>query len=127
LLDTNIVSYLFKGHTLGTVYRPLLVGHTLAICFMTEAEMFEGAYRAHWGSRRLARFEAILATFLYIPSSAGLSRRWGRVRTQRRRQPISTADAWLAAAALEHGCELVTHNPADFQGIAGLHIVTAAP
>ena len=48
LVDTNIVSYFFKGHTLATSYRPLLVGHTLAVCFMTEAELFEGAHRAHW-------------------------------------------------------------------------------
>jgi tRNA(fMet)-specific endonuclease VapC len=127
LLDTNIVSYILKGHSLAAAYGPLLAGHTLAICFMTEAEMFEGAYRARWGARRLARLEALLAKFLYIPSSADLSRRWGQVRTERRAQPVSTADAWIAAAALVHGCDLVTHNPSDFQGISGLSIVTAAP
>jgi len=127
LLDTNIVSYFFKGHTLATSYHPLLVGHTLAVCFMTEAELFEGAYRARWGAPRLARLEALLATFLYIPSSPDLSRRWGQVRTERRAQPISTADAWIAAASLVHGCDLVTHNPADFHGIAGLNIITALP
>jgi tRNA(fMet)-specific endonuclease VapC len=127
LLDTNIVSYFFKGHSLAAAYRPLRAGHTLAICFMTEAEMFEGAYRARWGARRLARLEALLATFLYIPSSPDLSRRWGQVRTERRAQPIGTADAWIAAAALVHGCDLVTHNTADFQGITGLSIITASP
>ena len=127
LLDTNIVSYLFKGHSLAAAYRSLLSGHTLAICFMTEAEMFEGAYRARWGARRLARLEGLLATFVYIPSSADLSRRWAQVRTERRAQPIGTADAWITAAALVHGCDLVTHNPSDFQGISGLSIVTAAP
>jgi len=126
-LDTNIVSYLFKGHSLAAAYRPFLLGHTLAICFMTEAELFEGAYRARWGARRFARLEALLATFLYIPSSPDMSRRWGQVRTERRAQPIGTADAWIAAAELIHGCDLVTHNPSDFQGIAGLNIVTTAP
>jgi tRNA(fMet)-specific endonuclease VapC len=127
LVDTNIVSYLFKGHALAATYRPLLAGHTLAICFMTEAELFEGAFRARWGTQRPARLEVLLATFLYIPSSADLSRRWGQVRAERRAQPIGTADAWIAAAALVHGCDLVTHNPSDFQGIAGLSILTAVP
>ena len=127
LLDTNVVSYIFKGHTLATAYRPFLIGLTLAVCFMTEAEMFEGAYRARWGARRLARLETLLATFLYIPSSADLSRRWGQVPTERRTQPIATADAWIAAAALVYGCDLVTHNPTDFQGITGLSVITAAP
>jgi predicted nucleic acid-binding protein len=83
LLDTNIVPYILKGHSLAAAYHSLLAGHILAVCFMTEAEMFEGAYRAGWGPRRLARLEALLGTFLYIPSSADLSRRWGRVRTER--------------------------------------------
>jgi len=112
---------------LGAAYRPHLTGHTLTICFMTEAELFEGAYRARWGATRLARLEVLLANFLYVPSSADLSRRWGQVRAERRSQPIGTADAWIAAAALVHGCDLVTHNPSDFQGIAGLSIVTIVP
>jgi predicted nucleic acid-binding protein len=56
-----------------------------------------------------------------------LSKRWGRVREQRKAQPISTADAWVAAAALLHGCDLVTHNPTDFAGLAGLNVITEAP
>ncbi|HTK76266.1 MAG TPA: PIN domain-containing protein [Gemmataceae bacterium] len=49
LLDTNIVSYLLKGHSLATRYRPHLVGHVLAVSFMTVAELYEGAVRAGWG------------------------------------------------------------------------------
>ena len=30
----------------------------------------------------------------------------------------------LTAAALVHGCPLITHNAADYQGIAGLVIIT---
>ena len=127
LLDTNIVSYLFKGHSLAAKYRPHLIGHTLAVCFITEAEMFEGAFRSQWGPRRIARLETLLNTFLYIPSSPDLCRRWAQVRTDRKTQPIGAADAWIAATALVHGCELVTHNPADFQGIAHLNVISEAP
>ena len=72
----------------------------------------------------MARLEGLLGTFLYIPSSQELSRRWGQVRTERQAQPIGAADAWIAAAALVHGCELVTHNSSDFQGIAGLTVIS---
>lgn len=44
----------------------------------------------------------------------------------RRKQPISTADAWIAATALSYDLKLVTHNPKDFRGIPGLRILTAA-
>ncbi len=41
LLDTNVVSYLFKGDTRALAYAPLLRGQRLAISFMTVAELFE--------------------------------------------------------------------------------------
>jgi predicted nucleic acid-binding protein len=37
LLDTNIVSYLMRGHTLAAAYQPLLAGETLAVSFATIA------------------------------------------------------------------------------------------
>jgi predicted nucleic acid-binding protein len=39
---------------------------------------------------------------------------------------IGTADAWNAATALMYGVAFVTHNPADYRGIAGLKIITEA-
>jgi tRNA(fMet)-specific endonuclease VapC len=127
VLDTNIVSYLLKGHSLAARYRPHLIGHTPAVCFMTVAELYEGAYRAGWSPGRLARLAMTLRACLKIPSDTVMCRRWAEIRVQRRRQPISTADAWIAAAALARGCELVTHNPSDFAGIPGLSIITEAP
>lgn len=50
LLDTNVVSYLMRGHALGRAYRPLLANHALAVSFMTVAELYEGAYRNNWGT-----------------------------------------------------------------------------
>jgi tRNA(fMet)-specific endonuclease VapC len=126
LLDTNIVSYLLKGHTLAEVYRPHLEGHGLAISFMTVAELFEGAFRARWGKRRQTALEAALHSYLVIPASPELCQQWGRVRSERRQQPISGEDAWIAATALVHDCPLVTHNAADFQGIAGLTVLSEA-
>ena len=124
VLDTNIVSYVLKGHTLAEAYRPHLEGHTLAISFMTVAELFEGAARARWAKRRRTALESSLWTYLVIPSSPELCRHWGEIRSERRRQPISGEDAWVAATALMLGCPLVTHNAADFEGIAGLVVLT---
>jgi tRNA(fMet)-specific endonuclease VapC len=126
LLDTNIVSYLMKGHSLAERYRPELQGYTLAVSFMTVAELYEGAFRARWGRRKLAQLAGVLRSYLVIPSSPDLCQRWGQVRCERRNQPISCEDAWIAATALIHGCDLVTHNAADFHGIAGLNVITAA-
>ena len=52
LLDTNIVSYLVRNDPLARLYRPHLANHALAISFMTLAELYEGAFRANWGSSK---------------------------------------------------------------------------
>ncbi len=58
LLDTNIVSYCFKGHTLAAVYRPFLLGHTLAICFMNQLRF--GGTTTFCSRRRFAHLRLIL-------------------------------------------------------------------
>jgi tRNA(fMet)-specific endonuclease VapC len=127
LLDTNIVSYLLKGHPLGARYLPHLRGYTLAVSFMTVAKLYEWGLQAGWGPGRFARLEMTLRNYLVIPSTPDLCRRWAEVRFQRRAQPIGVADAWIAATALLSACDLLTHNPSDFQGIAGLTLITEAP
>lgn len=124
LLDTNIVSYLFKGHSLAALYLPHLRGHTVAISFMTVAELYEWGFRARWGRPRFLRLEALLQGYLVIPSSPDLCRRWGEVRYERRSQPISVGDGWIAATALVNGLPLITHDAGDFAGLAGLTIIT---
>jgi predicted nucleic acid-binding protein len=127
LLDTNIVSYLLRGHPLAAHYRRHLVGHVLVVSFMTIAELYEGAKRASWGQSRWASLHALLSRMFIVQSGDLLCHRFADVRAMRRSQPISVADAWIAATALAHGIDLVTHNPTDFQSIAGLSIITESP
>jgi tRNA(fMet)-specific endonuclease VapC len=124
LLDTDVFSYLFKDHMLAEAYRPHLEEHILAISFMTVAELFQGAFWAGWGAKQTARLEARIKSYLVIPSSNAISRKWGEVRSIRRHQPISAEDAWIAATALEQDYPLVTHNARDFHGIPGLTTIT---
>lgn len=124
VLDTNIVSYLMKGHSVADEYRRHLEGKTLAISFMTVGELFEGAFRSGWGHDKLARLRETLRSYLVIPFSPRVCETWGSIRAQRSSQPISVDDAWIAATALAHDCALVTHNAEDFQDIPGLQVIT---
>lgn len=124
LLDTNIVSYLMKGHSVASEYRRHLEGKTLAISFMTVGELFEGAYRRGWDASKIERLKTEIKKYLVIPYSPHVCEIWGQIRAGRRSQPIASDDAWIAATALAYKCPLVTHNASDFSGIEDLSVIT---
>ena len=124
LLDTNIVAYRMRLDTRATLYAPHLVGHSLAISFMTVGEFIEGAERARWGRRRRALLNAELSQYTVVESDPDICRHWGELRAERRAQPIAVDDGWIAATARAKGWPLVTHNPRDFRNITGLHLIT---
>ena len=124
VVDTNVVSYLLKGDSRGRLYREHLAGKTLAVSFMTVAELYEWGYRRSWGEQRFRELEDDLGNYILIPHSEEVCRCWGRIRAARRHRPISVGDAWIAATAVTHGCPLVTHNPVDFKGVPGLSVMT---
>jgi len=124
LVDTNVVSYLFRGHSLGGPYLAHIKGRTAAVSFMTVGELYEGAYRANWSPARIAQLEAELRNYVVVPSSHPICVHWGQIRAERRTQPISPDDGWIAATARANGWPLLTHNPRDFAGISDLVVVS---
>ncbi len=128
LLDTNIVSIAFKPDSRFKSYTPHLRGKRLAVSFMTVAELYQWTVVRNWGDRRIAELERTLRSYIFLPVNVELCRLWGQVRGARRSvgRPISTQDAWIAAAALHHGIPLVTDNHGDFEGIDGLEVRTSA-
>ncbi len=124
LLDTNVVSYVFKGDTRARAYAPFLQGQRLAISFMTVAELFERAATRKWGKARIRQLEQTLARYLIIPVDVELCRLWGTLRAQQQAagRTMAPQDAWIAATALRHRLPLVTHNPSDFQHIPNLEV-----
>jgi tRNA(fMet)-specific endonuclease VapC len=128
LLDTNIVSYLFKRDTRAELYADHLRNRELAIAVMTVAELFQWAAVRGWGEARVARLEQHLELYTMLPVDVDACRHWATVRAVHSAagQPISPQDAWVAATALRYRLPLVTHNPDDFQQISGLTVITEA-
>ncbi len=126
LLDTNIVSFLFKGDSRAESYAPYLENRRLAISFMTVAELFQWAAVRNWGVLRRRRLEASLHNFVVLPFDIALCRLWGDIRANCRAagHPISPQDAWIAATALQYRLPLITHNPSDFEIIEELELIT---
>ncbi len=57
LLDTDVVSYFFRQDTRADLYRDELDGKSLAISFMTLAEVRRWALVHGWGAPRRERLE----------------------------------------------------------------------
>lgn len=128
VVDTDVVSFLFKNDTRAQLYLPLLRNRTLLVSFMTEAELEQWILVAKWGRDRVKRFQEFMTGFASVPSSRDLILRWADVSAAARAlgRRIDVADAWIAATALLYGATLVTHNPKDYRGVANLKILSCA-
>lgn len=122
VLDTDVVSFLFKGDTRGQIYLPQLQDRQWLISFMTEAELEQWALLANWSAKRAEWLRLFVNRSVIVPSSHDLVLKWAEAMVAARRsgRRIETADAWIAATALLYDAPLLTHNQADYLGVPGL-------
>jgi tRNA(fMet)-specific endonuclease VapC len=126
VIDTDVVSFLFKNHPIGKRYDADIAGHVPLLSFMTVAELERWALQYKWGTQRLHWLQLYLRPFTVVPSSPDLCRLWAEVMVaaQAAGRRIECADAWIAATALLYDAPLVTHNCADYLGVPGLKIIS---
>jgi tRNA(fMet)-specific endonuclease VapC len=128
VIDTDVVSFLFKSDSRAQLYLPLLRNRELLVSFMTEAELEQWILLANWGAGRVHRFRQFMTGFASVPSSRDLILRWADAMVAARAsgRRIEAADAWIAATALLYGATLVTHNPKDYLGVSKLNVFSCS-
>jgi tRNA(fMet)-specific endonuclease VapC len=125
VVDTDVVSLVFKADSRAEKYVSALTAPDLLVSFMTEAELERWVLQARWGPERIVRFRTYMKRFVSIPSSRDLIVKWAEVMVLARSlgRRIEVADAWVAATALLYDAPLVTNNPGDYAGVAGIKLL----
>ena len=122
IVDTDVVSMLFKGDTRAFAFRSHIAGRLLGISFMTLAELERWSLERHWGQRRKLELVQHLTRYTVLPVRRELCAKWAEVSfaAKRKGHPIQTADAWIAASALHYQVPLITNNRGDYSVVDGL-------
>jgi len=78
VVDTDVVSFVFKNHPIGTLYDADLAGNNLVISFMTLAELDRWAIQAKWSPPRRNWLRLYLDPFVVLPYTRDLCTKWVR-------------------------------------------------
>jgi len=126
LVDTNIVSYLMKRHSIGELYLPHLKDKVLCLSFVTIGELYLGAEKDNWGEKRKNELEEKLKNYVVLPYDKIVAEFYAKavIGVRAKGFEISFPDAWIAATALAFQLPLVTHNRKHFKNVPGLKVIT---
>jgi len=127
VVDTDVVSFLFKGHSLAPAYQAILAGRPLAVSLITLAEIEYGMEVKNWGGSRRDLMRRFLTRFTPLLPDSETARLWAWIKSACKKsgRPITFADAWIAAAAIQLNVPLVTHNANDYAVVPNLTVLTA--
>ncbi len=128
VVDTDIVSYIFKKDTRSELYKPHLLQVTKFISFMTLAELRRWKFQSNWSEIKNEKFEKLLSDFGVIYADEELCNFWATITNDsfKKGRPIATADVWVAAVALIFDIPLVIHNRKHFENVENLNIISEA-
>jgi tRNA(fMet)-specific endonuclease VapC len=126
LVDTDVLSYLLKEDTRASFFAPFLLNKSVAISFITVAELYYWAFYRSWGTARIAQLEARIKNYVVLPYDYSLCQQWAATRAEceKNGHPIGDDnDCWIASTALVYDCALATNNGRHFRYINNLDII----
>ena len=130
VIDTDVFNADLSDTTLISVYEPIIVGRPAFLSFQTVAELRYGALRRGWGTARVRKLDAKIATVEVVHAGDELVAVYAQLRADGVRlghalgQRDHDADRWIAATALRLGVPLVS-NDRIFENTPGLQLESA--
>jgi len=124
LIDTNVLIPYFAGDPHAINLLRQLIPDGIAVSILSYLEAYQGAIERPDPHAAKRQFNAFFRGISVLPVSPAVARRCAEIRSllkSQGRNPRKRAfDLVIAATALEHGLEVVTHNMRDFQDIPDL-------
>lgn len=81
VVDTDVVSFPFKNHSLAPAYQAILAGRPLAVSPITLAEIEYGMEAKNWGASRRDPMRCFLACFAVLSPDTETARVWARIKS----------------------------------------------
>jgi predicted nucleic acid-binding protein len=79
VVDTDVVSFVFRNHLIGSQYDADLADRTLIVSFMTLAELDRWTIQSKWGEARRTWLRLYLESFVVMPYDRALCTKWAEV------------------------------------------------
>lgn len=127
LVDTDVLSFLLKEDTRADFFKPYLLHKSVAISFVTVAELYCWAYTKSWGQSRITEMENRIKNYVVLPYDYSLCQQWARIRAECEANgyPIhDDNDCWIASTALIYDCALATNNKRHFAHVKDLTLIS---
>ena len=98
--DTDVVSYLFKGHPTAFQYLPDLKDRTAIVSFMTVAELDRWSLEAKWAEVRRQKLRQYLERFVILPYDRELYTAWAGITVAAKAcgRRIECAEFWTRSS-----------------------------
>lgn len=126
LLDTDTAIEVLRGNPKATAaYSALPMEASAAVSSITAAELYYGAARSSNPPLQTGEVSHFLQGLEVIPVDEAVAARFGTLKAGLRAtgQVVADFDLLIAATALVHGRDLVTHNTRHFARIIGLTLL----
>ncbi len=124
LIDTTVLVPHFAGDPTAATILQRLESDGIAVSILAYLEAYQGVIEHPEPSAIRVEFDAFFRAVPVLPVSLAVARRCAQLRALLKRQGKSPRrrafDLVIAATALEHGLELVTHNTRDYRDIPDL-------
>jgi tRNA(fMet)-specific endonuclease VapC len=124
MLDTNTLSYFFRGEGRVAEHLSKVPPSEVAIPTIVLYEIETGIARSSESARRRGQLDEAVAMIQLVPFGRNEARSAARIRAdlESKGKPIGPYDILIAGTALANGATLVSANLREFRRIPGLAV-----